>query len=203
MILLCRRSVLILSLLAAIACERQNLGSDESIRLTDYPIGLDSLYLPSGAMGDAEAGEPYVRLDQRYRGVDRTGDHDGLVTRVFYSAGPAGWAGVYWQWPDGNWGESPGRSLSARRVAFNARGELGGELVEFKVGGIDSDGEHPFRDSVDRSSGGIRLEPRWNRYEIDLSEQDLSSVIGGFAWIVQSRANDDPVVFYIDDVIFE
>jgi hypothetical protein len=86
---------------------------------------------------------------------------------------------------------------------FYARGEAGGELVEFKVGGIGSDGEQAFRDSVDHSSGGIRLEREWKRYEIDLSGQDLSSVIGGFAWIVEARANVEPVLFYIDNVTFE
>lgn len=177
--------------------------SDESSPRIDYPIDLESLYVPSGWMGDAEAGEPHVHFAPDYRGLRRPGDHDGFVTRISYSAGPAGWAGVYWQWPEGNWGESPGRSLSARRVAFDARGETGGELVEFKVGGLGGDGEQAFRDSVDRSSGGIRLEAEWKRYEIDLSGQDLSSVIGGFAWIVQASANVEPVVFYIDNVSFE
>jgi hypothetical protein len=189
--------------LAATACEPEVSKSNESIPSVAYPIGLESLYVPSGWMGDAVAGEPFVSFDGDYRGMKRAGDHDGTVTRVSYSAGPAGWAGLYWQWPDGNWGESQGRSLMARRVAFSARGQTGGELVEFKVGGIGSDGEQPFRDSVDRSSGGIRLEPEWRRYEIQLSDQDLSSVIGGFAWIVQANANVDPVVFYIDNVRFE
>ena len=176
---------------------------DESSARIDYPIDLGSLYVPSGRMGDAEAGAPYVYFDSDYGGLRRPGDHDGFVTRISYSAGPAGSAGMSWQWPEGNWGESPGRSLSARRVAFLARGETGGELVEFRVGGIGSNGEQLFRDSVDRSSGGIRLEPDWKRYEIDLSGQDLSSVISGFAWIVEARANVEPVVFFIDNVSFE
>lgn len=196
-------SLVLIFMLAATGCGREASTSDESGSLIDYPVDLESLYEPSGWMGDAETGDPYVSFDRYYRGARRPGDHDGLVTRIAYSAGPAGWAGLYWQWPDGNWGDSRGRSLSARRVAFSARGEMGGELVEFKVGGIGSDGGRAFPDSVDRSSGGIRLEPEWKRYEIELSDQDLSSVIGGFAWIVQARANTDPVVFYIDNARFE
>jgi hypothetical protein len=198
-----KRSFVFISILALTACGPEASTSNQSGTPIDYPIDLESLYVPSGRMGDAEAGEPYVSFHRDYRGLRRPGDHDGFVTRVSYSGGPVGWAGVYWQWPDGNWGENPGRSLSARRVAFHARGETGGELVEFKVGGIGSDGAQTFRDSVDRSSGGVRLEPEWKRYEIELSDQDLSSVIGGFAWIVQARANSDHVVFYIDNVRFE
>ncbi len=198
-----KRLLVLVSMLASTACEPESSTSNESSAPIDYPIDLESLYVPSGRMGDAVAGEPYVSIHRHYRGLRRPGDHDRFVTRVSYSGGPVGWAGVYWQWPDANWGESPGRSLLARRVAFHARGETGGELVEFKVGGIRSEGEQTFRDSVERSSGGIRLEPKWKRYEIELSDQDLSSVIGGFAWIAQARANSNHVVFYIDNVRFE
>ena len=198
------RAVAIAALLAAMGCESESLEPDSSSSPVEYPIPLEALYEPSGWVGDAAAGNVFVSYDQNYRGLRRPGDHDGTVTRVSYSRGPAGWAGLYWQWPAGNWGEAKGRSLSAQRVLFSARGESGGESVAFNVGGIGRDGELPFRDSVDRSSGGISLESEWRQYEIDLNDQDLSSVIGGFAWTVQSRVNvGDPIVFYIDNIRFE
>ncbi|MFQ5456472.1 MAG: hypothetical protein ACE5EA_09785 [Nitrospirota bacterium] len=41
------------------------------------------------------------------------------------------------------------------------------------------------------------------RYEISLSGQDLSHVIGAFAWIATRDANPDGLTFYIDDVRYE
>ena len=184
----------------------------DSDGIADLPIALESLFVPSGRMGDAEAGEPFVFFDRRYRGQGRPGDHDGVVTRVAYSFGRAGRAGVFWQWPDGNRGESPGRSLAARKLVFFARGETGEEKVEFRIGGtgigngIASGGDNEpqaYRDSVDRSTGGIPLATVWTRYEIDLAGADLSSVIIGFAWVVQASGNTEPVVFYFDDIRFE
>ena len=189
------------SLIAVAACEPDFREDDSTDSLVEYPIPLESLYEPSGWMGD---GALYVSFDQHHRGVRRPGDHDRSVMRISYSPGSAGWTALYWQWPEGNWGETQGRSLSAERVTFSARGELGGELVAFNVGGIGRDGELPFRDKVDRSSGGIFLENEWKQYEIDLRDQDLSSLVGGFAWTIQSRGNVvHPVTFYLDNVQFE
>ena len=58
------------------------------------------------------------------------------------------WAGVYWQYPDKNWGEFRGLDLSgATQLTFWARGETGCEVVEFKFAGIDcraqSESDHP------------------------------------------------------------
>ena len=51
------------------------------------------------------------------------------------------WVGIYWQFPDSNWGKQPAYDLSAYtgngkeevRLTFFARGALGGERGEFKV----------------------------------------------------------------------
>jgi hypothetical protein len=57
---------------------------------------------------------------------------DTIETRIEYKQGPEkGWAGLYWQHPDNNWGDEPGVDLTgAKRISFYARGERGGEIVE-------------------------------------------------------------------------
>ena len=51
--------------------------------------------------------------------------------------GQKGWAGIYWQHPDKNWGDEIGLNLvGAKKISFYAKGERGGEIVEFISGGI-------------------------------------------------------------------
>lgn len=125
--------------------------------------------------------------------------------RVKYSAQRkqgAGWAGVYWQDPANNWGNIKGGFdlTGAKKLTFWARGEKGGEVVtEFKMGGITGE----FSDSASGSVGPIVLTNEWRQYTIDLASEDLSLVIGGFAFIVSAMENPDGAIFYIDEIAYE
>jgi len=146
------------------------------------PVALEALFVPSGWMGDAELGKK--RLSFTPLSVDIDGTPEAGV-RITYEPGPAGlgWAGIYWQYPENNWGTLPGRDLRfARAVSFFARGEAGGEMVQFMSGGIG--GPHP--DSFKRSLGTSVLAKEWKSYSIDLATADLSNVIGGFACVIPS-----------------
>jgi len=123
-----------------------------------------------------------------------------LVVRVTYAPGDSGWAGVYWQHPPNNWATEPGLDLrGAREVAFLARGEVGGEIVEFKSGGIFRGG--PYPDSFEASLGSVALAKEWRPYRIDLSRGDLSNVIGAFAWVAAAGDNGNrPMTFYVADL---
>jgi hypothetical protein len=88
-----------------------------------------------------------------------------------------GWAGIYWLYPEGNWGEYPGYNLiDADSLTFWAKGNSGGENVEFKVGGIYEDmiqNDSSVIDSSDLlSTGIITLQPYWKRYTIDFEKKD-------------------------------
>lgn len=151
---------------------------------------LDTRYVPSGWMGDGEKGTRHVTFDPI--GVEIEG-RSVTATRIRYSAGPSGWAGVYWVHPDATMGTQPGLDLSgATEIVFLARGEEGGEVVEFKAGGVHG----AYSDSFERSLGKVALTREWKQYRIGLEGADLTNVIGGFAWSAPARSGT-PIVFYL------
>lgn len=153
------------------------------------PVDIDVYFYPSGWMGDGEYGRRYITFT-------RTAEH----IKITYTPGPKGWAGIYWQYPDKNWGAQPGRNLrGVQRLTFWAKGERGTEIVEFKTGGIRG---QTYKDSFEKSLGRIKLSQEWKQYEIDLTDQDLSSVIGAFAWIASKDANPDGLTFYLKGIYF-
>lgn len=155
-------------------------------------------FIPSGWMGDygdikfndASQEKPYSRKS---------------CIKVVYTAQKkqgAGWAGIYWQDPANNWGNlKGGYDLSgAKKLTFWARGDKGGEVItEFKIGGIN--GERS--DSSAASVGPVKLTNEWKEYTIDLKDEDLSHVIGGFSFVVSSMENPEGATFYIDDIAYE
>lgn len=121
-----------------------------------------------------------------------------------YSTGHAPWAGIYWLYPDGNWGLIPdaGYDLSgADSIVFYAKGENGGETVQFfalGVGGLYGDSSPRWPPTIQSYK---TLDTAWTRYCIDLSGKDLSYVIGGFAFVVEpSRNKSQDITFYTDEI---
>lgn len=162
------------------------------------PFELETQFYPSGWMGDGEFGTKYLFFRREWSTVD---GKNVIVIRIEYHQGPKGWAGIYWQYPDKNWGKKPGKSLlGAKRISFYAKGERGGEIVEFKSGGIAGD---RYQDSFEKSLGKQRLSNTWTKYVIDLSKEDLSSVIGVFAWVAAGSDNSGHVITYIANLIVE
>ena len=86
---------------------------------------------------------------------------------------------------------------AVNRLTFWARGERGGEVVEFRVGAVD------VLPSPGRSLGKVTLTSTWEQYEIDLANVDLTNAIGLFAWIATDMHNPQGAVFYLDDIQFE
>jgi hypothetical protein len=124
------------------------------------------------------------------------------ITTSFQTGGGS-WAGICWQYPDNNWGTVPnaGYDLTgADSLIFYAKGEIGGEQVEFYIFGTTG----PYGDSEPRwpSAGSITLlNSTWTRYSIDLSGKNLSYVIGGFAFVVVKDDNGgNDITFYLDDI---
>lgn len=165
---------------------------------------VTSTFYPTGFMGDGEYQSKYIQFTT----ADRTAPRStrGSV-KISYTFGTKGWGGFYWQNIPDNWGDKPGRDLSSRGytfVTFWAKGALGGEAVEFKVGGIN-DNNKKHKDSFIAFGGTQQLTKEWKQYKIELGSQDLSSVIGGFVWV--ANRNDNPgsgkIVFFIEDVQFE
>jgi len=184
------------------------LGADnqESQQTSDTPVDVIANFVFSGFMGDGEnLGDKAINLNDS---CTENPHSPPYCVKIIYRNLPSsiGWVGVYAQYNvkgQGNWGDQPGRNLSGyNRLVFYARGDKGGESVEFKAGGIDAPGK-PYKDSFEYSIGTIKLEKEWKRYEMDLSKEDLSSVIGGFCWVATTRSNPDGLTFYLDSITYE
>jgi hypothetical protein len=170
-------------------------------------VNIQDVFVASGWMGDGEYGRKYID----FSGADQTDPHSEPDSiRIDYRfGGPKLFAGMYWQNLPNNWGDRPGSDYSARgfsKVSFWARGADGGEIVEFKVGGIDKDGKK-YRDSLTETLGRVRLKKEWTRYVIKFSKEEsvVRCVIGGFCWTARSVYNPAKkgITFYLDDIIME
>jgi hypothetical protein len=170
------------------------------------PFALDSKFFPSGWMGYVTGIKGNGTLTVERQVVKLEGK-DTIETRIEYKQGPEkGWAGIYWQHPDSNWGDEPGLDLTgAKRISFYARGERGGEIVEFISGGINSGKK--YKDMYKESTGLIPLTKEWTKYVIDLSKfknKELSNVIGAFAWVASGGFDKEGrIVVYIADLKVE
>lgn len=155
-------------------------------------------FFPSGWMGDYKD----IRLNESSTDQPHSGK---TCIQVSYNAkGSQGnnWAGIYWQSPANNWGETPGGyDLSEmHKLVFWARGEKGGEVIsDFKLGGIS--GQNGDSDSI--STGSIVLKKQWQKYTIKLAGHNLSHIIGGFCWSASRDDNPKGMTFYLDDIRYE
>ncbi|MCP4424486.1 MAG: hypothetical protein GY803_08350 [Chloroflexi bacterium] len=154
-------------------------------------------FVPAGWMGDT--GD--IAFDDNHQ-LDPNRPN---VIRIAYAAtGSQGWAGIYW-WdpPNSNFGTVDGGfDLScASRLTFWARGESGGEVAEFKAGGLRGN----FQDSLQPalSTGALVLTGEWHQYSLDLTGKDLSHIIGGFVWVTNQPGNPSGATIYLDDIRFE
>jgi len=118
------------------------------------------------------------------------------------TATSTGWAGIYWLEPANNWGDVKGgyNLTGAKKLVFWARGEKGGEVVTFKMGGVGMG--HPYPDSDAASSDPIALTKDWKEYSIDLTGKDLSHIIGGFAWVGTAKENQSNITFYVRNIYY-
>ena len=169
------------------------------------PFPLGSHYYPSGWMDDLAPGGGGKGVLTKQATTIEGRNMVGL--RIEYKQGNKGYGGIYWQHPNKNWGDRIGFSLvGAKRISFYAKGEKGGEIVEFISGGIESE-DKPYKDRFRRSTGELALTTTWTKYVIDLSdltEKELSSVIGAFAWVASGGFDKEGrLVTYIADLKVE
>jgi hypothetical protein len=166
-------------------------------------LNVAARYTASGGMGDATNGTKYVQLNLVSHENPRPGEKECI--KVSYTEGPLRWAGTYWLNQPNNWGQKKGDDLSKgnyARISFWVRGLTGNEKVEFKAGNIE-DEQKPFKDSFGLTTGTISLSKEWQRKEMSLQGQNLSSVIGAFCWAANIDANPSGVTFYISDIQYE
>ncbi|NCC53028.1 MAG: hypothetical protein EOM20_17700 [Spartobacteria bacterium] len=149
-------------------------------------------YVPSGWMGRIDS----IEMDQCWDQYPHSGDS---CIKVTYSE-PRNWGGIVWSDPPNDWGNEPGGwDLSeATNLSFWARGEKGGERVEFKCGILRG---KRYSDSGFATTGRIKLTDAWKQYNLPLDKKNLKCIKTGFVWVVLGQR--DPVTFYIDDLQYE
>ena len=158
-----------------------------------YDDGVDGMpWVPSGWMGGTEQ----LTLD----GDSTEKVHDGKRSIRIRYEGLFGWAGIAWQHPANNWGDSDGGFdlTGATALEVWARGQYGGEKVSFGVGILEEDTAYP--DSGIAKVDGITLTREWTRYEVPLKRLDLSSIKTGF--VVTLVGRETPVTLYLDRIRF-
>lgn len=165
------------------------------------PLDVDSLFHPVGWMGDSELGTKYITLTDPYSGDSCPTQTDGHCIKFQVKPGPSGWAGIYWLPEENNWGDKPGiRIVEGAKLTFWAKGETGEEVAEFIAGGIYG---RSYSDSFRASTGRVSLTSRWKEYAIDLTDKDLSNVVGAFACVVTRLENPAGATLYLDSIRYE
>ncbi len=157
------------------------------------PFAVDDYYAPSGYMGDGSS--PGAINDVETCADPRPGAWVGNCHFFTYTPSTLKWAGVYWQYPDGNWGDTGGLVVpaGATQVSFSAWGVTGTEKVTFMAGLKDFDG-------FEGKTAVLDLGTTPTEYTIDLSAAIYTDVIGGFGWVTDAALATGPISFYVDDI---
>jgi hypothetical protein len=165
-------------------------------------------YDPSGFMGGIDD----IKIRKLPEGVTRftyepTGrgaqEWDYTYVRGTLNPTPAPFAGVMYLSSPNNWAEQPGYDLRGfgRRLKWDARSLAGPVNVTFVVGGVSWAWDHakkeknydlPCPDSMPRAAKVKTLTDDWQTFDWDLSDKaegDFSSVVGGFAWMIELNSN--------------
>jgi hypothetical protein len=155
-----------------------------------------SAYYPSGKIGDIAD----ISIDSEFRGNSHARRTSLRIDYRPTLSSSLGWAGVYFLYPDGNWGQFPGRNLSgATKLSFWVCADRDMH-AEFFLGGIN-DPRFAYSDSLPKiSSGPVAVNSTWQRHELDLTGHDLSSVIGGFGIAARREQDARSSSLFLDDV---
>ncbi|GHU64413.1 hypothetical protein AGMMS49983_10090 [Clostridia bacterium] len=97
----------------------------------------------------------------------------------------------------------------ATALTFYAKGENGGERVEFFMGGLGRNESGaaiaPYPDTDRVSLGYVTLSKEWERFEIPLDGADLTRIACGFGWVTNDRNNPgaSSLHFSLDEIRYE
>jgi len=174
------------------------------------PYGIP--YVPYGWM-PAESAE-MLNLDMEHTENPHSGKMC-IAVEVKWDA--PWWCGVgFISGPDSTmpkgpwWGKTPDgwyynlTGLKKKRFVFHLRGERGGEKVQWKVGFLAGE-KYGDSLSLPAVTKWLELKKEWERFELDISKEDLSRVCSLCFVLsqVQQPDKEAPVVFYADDLYFE
>ena len=136
---------------------------------------------------------------------DRPADGETAL-RLEFTLPPLAWTAVIVTSAPGYWGTTPGPALAlghARRLAFRARGALGGERIRVRAGVA---GDQPFGDSalLPIDSGWLELSNAWRRYTLPIEDVRFTRVVTPFVVIVNHAHNPTgQVTLFLDEIVYE
>lgn len=161
-------------------------------------------FIPSGWMGDVND----LKVNSQSTETAASGTTSIQITYSAKKSQGQGWAGVYWQSAQNNWGSTnTGYDLSDfNKLVFKAKGKNGNEVITtMKVGGITTDPTGKpvaFPDSASVEYGPIRVTKDWQEYSINLEGKDLAYINGGLGIIFNADQAGEEQTVYLDDVYF-
>ena len=160
-------------------------------------------FIPSGWMGDYND----LKFNDQATKEFTSGATSTMITYTAKKTNNQGWAGIYWQSSQNNWGgKDTGYDLTGyNKLVFNAKGARGGEVItSVKVGGITTNQATgktvSFPDTSNVEYGPIKVTNDWQEYTINLSDKDLSNINGGFAVIFNADHAGGEQAIYFDDI---
>jgi len=199
-----------ISLFVLIACNEKsdnpNFNNCSCLDFALYQEVADSTkyqWFPNGWMGAINS----ITCDVKCNESPHSGSSSIKIT--YDPNNSVKWAGIFWL--NNNMWNGPGVNVYSTyqtcdtcniKVTFWCHGEMGGEKMQFKVGGV-TDGGDSMNQPVETS--WLTLTNSWSKYEIDITGKDLSNLVGGFCWVIDNSHNSttEIITIYIDDIIYE
>ena len=158
-------------------------------------------YIPCGWMGCGGSDASSINFNEHW---DKKAHSGKECIKIDFSRCPQEGTGIYWinsQAAGCNWGDAPGNDFSTAgytRLTFWARGENGEERIKFGIGGIKQ-ANKLYKDSAEAFQFAS-LKKGWKKYTLNIGDQKLHSIIGGFFWYASFEDNPEGAVFYLDDI---
>ncbi|MCF7873681.1 MAG: hypothetical protein K9L84_02005 [Candidatus Omnitrophica bacterium] len=203
------KKIALFSILGAFLILTLSAGAQEAACETDdFYIYADknspkNHFIPSGWMGDTN---DLAFNDQATEEALSGGTSIKLTYEPEKGQGQ-GWAGIYWQSAQNNWGtRDSGYDLSQyNKLVFSAKGTEGGEVItKVKVGGITTKGMTgepvAYPDTANVEAGPFRITDNWQEYQVNLADKDLSYINGGLSIIFNADQAEEEQTIYIDDI---
>ena len=165
--------------------------------LLDTPVEITGAsqngpWAASGWMGNTAK----LKMDEASTENPKVGKE---CTKISFQS-ESGWAGVVWQHPAGDWGDTPGGFdlTGASKLSFWARGAEGGEKVSIGIGNIGNDKRYHDTFSGKRD---LTLTSEWQQFEIDLTGKNLTRIKSALYFTTSSDGK--PKTFFLDGVIIQ
>ncbi len=172
-------------------------------------VNVNDLFFPTYNVGDMleVSSSQMDQSNQMVQSKQMIQSPSSITIEYPYSQNGIGEATLIWRYPDGNKGDTDGRSLvGARRLVFSAKGENGGENVQFAVGSFTRDTAF-IKETTDLSTDGsqerLNLTSDWKEYEIRLAG-DLTNIRAGLGCTIFRPAGDtSTITVYLKDIYYE